>query len=165
MAARYSPPRTMPPVGHPSGVVRTSETRVPAFGAAGVGAQCDNPAMPRLISAPSRITAAGEPPKTIDEYVGRVNSGDAVVSVAHMRSPSGWSEPGQRPDFDEYTLVLRGALLVEHESGTLEVAAGQAVHTAPGEWIRYSSPGPDGAEYVAVCLPAFAPDTVNRDED
>jgi mannose-6-phosphate isomerase-like protein (cupin superfamily) len=123
----------------------------------------DNPAMPRLISAPSRITAAGEPPKTIDEYVGRVNSGDSTVSVAHMRSPSGWSEPGQRPDFDEYTLVLRGALVVEHESGTLQVAAGQAVHTGPGEWVRYSSPGPEGAEYVAVCLPAFAPDIVNRD--
>ena len=120
--------------------------------------------MPRLISAPSRITAAGEPPKTIDEYVGRVNSGDSTVSVAHMRSPSGWSEPGQRPDFDEFTLVLRGALLVEHESGAIEVAAGQAVHTAPGEWIRYSSPGAEGAEYVAVCVPAFAPDTVNRDE-
>lgn len=120
--------------------------------------------MPRLISAPSRVTAAGTPPKTIDEYVGRVNSGDNAVSVAHMRSPSGWSEPGQRPDFDEYTLVLRGSLVVEHDGGKIEVAAGQAVHTAAGEWVRYSSPGPDGAEYVAVCLPAFAPDTVNRDE-
>ncbi|WP_219413388.1 cupin domain-containing protein [Pseudonocardia nigra] len=119
--------------------------------------------MPRLITNPSRVTAAGEPPKTIDEYVGRVNTGDDRVSMAHMRSPSGWSEPGQRPEFDEFTLVLRGALRVEHEGGEITVEAGQAVHTAPGEWIRYSSPGRDGAEYVAVCLPAFAPDTVHRD--
>lgn len=120
--------------------------------------------MPRLIAAPSRVTAAGEPPKTIDEFVGRVNSGDGVLSMAHMRSPSGWAEPGQRPEFDEYTLVLRGALRVEHEGGELTVEAGQAVHTAPGEWVRYSSPGADGAEYVAVCLPAFAMDIVHRDE-
>lgn len=119
--------------------------------------------MPRLIPGPSRVTAAGEPPKTIDEYVGRVNSGDAGVSLAHMRSPSGWSEPGQRPEFDEYTLVLRGELRVEHSSGELTVRAGQAVHTAPGEWVRYSSPGPDGAEYVAVCLPAFDLDAAHRD--
>lgn len=120
--------------------------------------------MPRLIATPSRVTAAGEPPKTIDEYVGRVNSGDAALSLAHMHSPSGWAEPGQRPEFDEYTLVLRGALRVEHEGGELTVAAGQAVHTAAGEWVRYSSPGADGAEYVAVCLPAFALDTAHRDE-
>ena len=120
--------------------------------------------VPRLIENPSRVTAAGEPPKTIDEYVGRVNTGDARLSVAHMRSPSGWSEPGQRPEFDEFTLVLRGALRVEHEGGELEVAAGQAVHTAAGEWVRYSSPGPEGAEYVAVCLPAFEPGTVHRDD-
>lgn len=120
--------------------------------------------MPRLIAAPSRVTAAGEPPKTIDEFVGRVNSGDGVLSMAHMRSPAGWAEPGQRPEFDEYTLVLRGALRVEHEGGELTVEAGQAVHTAPGEWVRYSSPGADGAEYVAVCLPAFAMDIVHRDE-
>ncbi|GAA0900558.1 cupin domain-containing protein [Pseudonocardia zijingensis] len=119
--------------------------------------------MPELIERPSRVTAAGEPPKTIDEYVGRVNTGESRVSVAHMRSPSGWSEPGQRPEFDEYTLVLHGALRVEHEGGELTVAAGQAVHTAAGEWVRYSSPGPEGAEYVAVCLPAFAPETVHRD--
>lgn len=119
--------------------------------------------MPRLIPHPSRVTAAGEPPKTIDEYVGRVNSGDGGVSIAHMRSPSGWSEPGQRPAFDEYTLVLRGALRVEHGDGELVVEAGQAVHTAPGEWVRYSSPGPDGAEYVAVCLPAFDLDAAHRD--
>jgi mannose-6-phosphate isomerase-like protein (cupin superfamily) len=120
--------------------------------------------MPRLISAPSRVTAAGQPPKTIDEYVGRVNTGDGRLSVAHMRSPAGWAEPGQRPEFDEFTLVLRGALRVEHEGGKLEVAAGQAVHTAAGEWVRYSSPGPEGAEYVAVCLPAFEPGAVHRDE-
>ena len=119
--------------------------------------------MPRLIETPSRVTAAGEPPKTIDEYVGRVNTGDARLSVAHMRSPAGWSEPGQRPEFDEFTLVLRGALRVEHEAGELTVAAGQAVHTAAGEWVRYSSPDAEGAEYVAVCLPAFALDTAHRD--
>jgi mannose-6-phosphate isomerase-like protein (cupin superfamily) len=119
--------------------------------------------MPRLIPAPSRVTAAGEPPKTIDEYVGRVNTGDGGVSVAHMRSPAGWAEPGQRPEFDEYTLVLRGALRVEHEGGELEVTAGQAVHTAPGEWVRYSSPGPEGAEYVAVCVPAFDLGAAHRD--
>lgn len=119
--------------------------------------------MPRLIERPSRVTAAGEPPKTIDEYVGRVNTGDARLSVAHMRSPAGWSEPGQRPEFDEFTLVLRGELRVEHEGGELTVAAGQAVHTAAGEWVRYSSPGADGAEYVAVCLPAFTLETAHRD--
>jgi mannose-6-phosphate isomerase-like protein (cupin superfamily) len=119
--------------------------------------------MPRLIPAPSRVTAAGTPPKTIDEYVGRVSTGDGRLSVAHMRSPSGWAEPGQRPEFDEFTLVLRGALRVEHEGGELEVSAGQAVHTAAGEWVRYSSPGPDGAEYVAVCLPAFELGAAHRD--
>jgi mannose-6-phosphate isomerase-like protein (cupin superfamily) len=96
--------------------------------------------------------------------VGRVNTGDGRLSVAHMRSPSGWSEPGQRPEFDEFTLVLRGALRVEYEGGELEVAAGQAVQTAAGEWVRYSSPGPDGAEYVAVCLPAFELGAAHRDE-
>ena len=122
-------------------------------------------AMPELIEKPARVTAAGEPPKLIDEYVGRVNTGEDRLSVAHMRSPSGWAEPGQRPEFDEFTVVLRGTLLVEHEGGTLEVTAGQAVHTRPGEWVRYSSPRPGGAEYVAVCLPAFSPDTVHRDGD
>lgn len=120
--------------------------------------------MPELIDKPSRVAAVGEPPKTIDEYVGRVNTGEDGLSIAHMRSPSGWSEPGQRPEFDEYTLVLRGALTVEHEGGVLEVRAGQAVHTRAGEWIRYSSPGPEGAEYIAVCVPAFSPSTVHRDE-
>ncbi|MGH9137302.1 MAG: cupin domain-containing protein [Acidimicrobiales bacterium] len=119
--------------------------------------------MPELIERPSRVTAAGEPPKLIDEYVGRVNTGEARLSMAHMRSPSGWAEPGQRPEFDEFTLVLHGVLVVEHEGGTLEVTAGQAVHTRPGEWVRYSTPGPEGAEYVAVCLPAFSPQTVRRD--
>ena len=119
--------------------------------------------MPELIEKPTTVAAAGEPPKTIEEYVGAVNTGTGQVSIAYMRSPSGWQEPGQRPEFDEYTLVLRGALTVEHEGGQFEVPAGRAVHTRPGEWIRYSSPGPEGAEYVAVCLPAFSPDTVHRD--
>lgn len=120
--------------------------------------------MPTLISKPTRIQSAGNLPKIIDEYIGRVNSGDAGVSIAHMKSPGGWTEPGQRPQFDEYTIVLRGTLTVDHEGGQLEVTAGQAVHAKAGEWVRYSSPHPDGAEYIAVCLPAFAPDTVHRDE-
>lgn len=120
--------------------------------------------MPELIEAPTQITAVGEPPKTIHEYIGRANTGTDGLSVAYMRSPSGWSEPGQRPEFDEYTVVVRGSLLVEYEGGTLGVGAGQAVHTKPGEWVRYSTPGADGAEYVAVCVPAFSPDTVHRDE-
>jgi mannose-6-phosphate isomerase-like protein (cupin superfamily) len=119
--------------------------------------------MPNLITGPTRVAAAGEPPKLIDEFVGRANGGESRLSVAHMRSPSGWSEPGQRPDFDEFTVVLHGALTVEHEGGTLEVTAGQAVHAHPGEWVRYSTPGPDGAEYLAVCLPAFSPEAVHRD--
>jgi mannose-6-phosphate isomerase-like protein (cupin superfamily) len=120
--------------------------------------------MPQHIPGPTRITAAGHPPKRIDEYVGRVNNGEGRLSVAHMRSPSGWVEPGQRPEFDEYTVVLKGMLRVEHEGGALDVEAGQAVFCKAGEWIRYSSPGPEGAEYMAVCLPAFAPETVHRDE-
>jgi mannose-6-phosphate isomerase-like protein (cupin superfamily) len=119
--------------------------------------------MPTLIESPSVIQAAGEPPKRIEEYAGRVNSGHANVSVARMRSPAGWREPGQRPDFEEITVVLRGMVRVEHEGGILDVQAGQAVVTRAGEWVRYSSPGPDGAEYVAVCLPAFSMDTVHRD--
>ncbi len=118
--------------------------------------------MPELIEGPSRVEAAGTKPKLIDEYVGRVNTGEERVSVAHMRSPAGWVEPGQRPDFDEYTVVLDGRIEVEHEGGTLSVPAGQAVLTRAGEWIRYSTP--EGAEYIAVCLPAFAPDTVHRDD-
>jgi len=119
-------------------------------------------AVPELIESPSRVEAAGTKPKLIDEYAGRVNTGDERVSVAHMRSPSGWVEPGQRPDFDEYTLVLDGAVHVEHDDGVLEVVAGQAVLTRAGERVRYTTP--HGAEYVAVCLPAFAPDTVNRED-
>lgn len=119
--------------------------------------------MPTLIAAPTRIEAAGNKPKLIDEYVGRVNSGTAAVSVAHMRSPGGWEEPAQRPEFHEYTVVLKGMLRVEHDGGTIDVHAGQAVIAAPGERVRYSSPLPEGAEYIAVCLPAFSPDTVHRD--
>lgn len=121
--------------------------------------------MPTLIPAPTTIPAPGTPPKRIDEYIGRVNSGTASISVAHMRSPAGWAEPGQRPEFAEYTLVLHGTLRVEHDGGTLDVTAGQAVVAEPGEWIRYSSPLEGGAEYVAICLPAFHPDTVHRDAD
>jgi mannose-6-phosphate isomerase-like protein (cupin superfamily) len=121
--------------------------------------------MPTLISQPTIIEAAGKPPKRIAEYVGRVNSGDAHVSVAHMVSPAGWSEPGQRPEFREVTVVLRGALRLEHAGGVMDVRAGQAVVTHPGEWVRYSSPDPGGAEYVAVCLPAFSPATAHRDAD
>jgi mannose-6-phosphate isomerase-like protein (cupin superfamily) len=121
--------------------------------------------MPELIENPSRVEAAGTKPKLIDEFVGRVNTGEARVSVARMNSPQDWVEPGQRPDFDEWTLVLDGTLRVEHESGELEVRADQAVLVRGGEWVRYSTPYPGGAEYVAVCLPAFSPDTVHRDAD
>jgi mannose-6-phosphate isomerase-like protein (cupin superfamily) len=119
--------------------------------------------MPEHITQPTRVVAAGNKPKLIDEYVGRVNSRTGAVSVAHMRSPSGWIEPGQTPEFDEYTVVLRGMLRVEHAGGVIEVRAGQAVIARRGEWVRYGSPGPEGAEYVAVCLPAFSPETVHRD--
>ncbi len=116
-----------------------------------------------MIEAPAVIEAAGNKPKRIEEFAGRVRSGHVGVSVARMVSPSGWVEPGQRPEFEEITVVLRGALRVEHEGGVLDVEAGQAVVTHPGEWVRYSTPGAEGAEYVAVCLPAFSPDTVHRD--
>jgi mannose-6-phosphate isomerase-like protein (cupin superfamily) len=119
--------------------------------------------MPRLIHQPSVVPAAGDKPKRIEEYVGQVASGDSGVSVARMRSPMGWQEPGQRPEFMEITLVLDGMLRVEHESGVLDVHSGQAVITQPGEWVRYSTPARGGAEYVAVCLPAFSPQTVHRD--
>jgi ethanolamine utilization protein EutQ (cupin superfamily) len=119
--------------------------------------------MPTLIDKPTRIEAAGNKPKIIEEYVGRVNSRTEGVSIAHMRSPGGWVEPGQRPEFDEYTLVLQGVLRVEHEGGVVDVAAGQAIITYKGEWVRYSTPTDEGANYVAVCLPAFSPNTVNRD--
>ena len=120
--------------------------------------------MPRLIEKPTVVQAAGNKPKQIQEFVGRVNSGHDAVSVARMVSPGGWVEPGQRPEFEEVTLVLKGMVRVEHEGGAIDVRAGQAVVASPGEWIRYSSSEPEGAEYVAVCLPAFSPDTVHRDE-
>jgi mannose-6-phosphate isomerase-like protein (cupin superfamily) len=120
--------------------------------------------MPRLIATPTIIESAGNKPKRIEEFAGRVNSGHAAVSVARMVSPGGWQEPGQRPEFEELTIVLRGRLHVEHEGGSLDVRGGQAVVTLPGEWVRYSTPDEGGAEYLAVCLPAFSPDTVHRDD-
>jgi len=119
--------------------------------------------MPTLIAQPTRIEAAGNKPKIIDEYIGRVNSGTSAASVAHMRSPEGWVEPGQTPDFVEFTVVLKGLLRVQHKTGSLDVRAGQAVITNPGEWVQYSTPEPGGAEYIAVCVPAFSPQTVHRD--
>jgi mannose-6-phosphate isomerase-like protein (cupin superfamily) len=119
--------------------------------------------MPELIESPVRVEAAGEPPKLIEEFAGRASNAEERVSVARMRSPAGWEEPGQRPEFDEYTVVLAGALQVESEGGVLEVLAGQGVLVRAGEWVRYSTPG--GADYVATCLPAFSPETVHRDAD
>ncbi len=119
--------------------------------------------MPTLIAQPTRIQAAGNKPKLIDEYVGRVNSKTAALSVAHMRSPGGWVEPGQAPEFDEYTLVLKGMLRVTSRHGVLDVHAGQAVVVHAAEWVQYSTPGEDGAEYIAICLPAFSMDLVHRD--
>jgi len=118
---------------------------------------------PILISQPTRIQSAGNKPKLIDEYIGRVNSRDDALSVAHMRSPQGWTEPGQTPEFDEFTVVLRGILRVTHREGVLDVNAGQAVIARRGEWVQYSTPSAEGAEYIAVCLPAFSMDTVHRD--
>ncbi len=118
--------------------------------------------MPQVIANPTTIPVPGG--KRIDEYVGRVNTGETRLSIAHMRSPSGWSEPGQRPEFDEWTLVLAGMMRVEHENGVEEIRSGQAILTRAGEWIRYSTPEPEGCEYIAVCLPAFSIDTVHRDE-
>ena len=120
--------------------------------------------MPTLISQPTRITAAGNKPKLIDEYVGRVTPRTSAASVAHMRSPAGWIEPGQTPEFDEFTIVLKGMVRVEHKGGTFDVNAGQAVVTRAGEWVRYSTPKEGGAEYIAVCLPAFSMETVHRDK-
>lgn len=120
--------------------------------------------MPRIVPQPSIIEAAGHPPKKIEEFIGRVNSGDEALSIARMTSPGGWVEPGQTPEFDEYTVVLRGCLKVESKIGEFEVKAGQAIITRAGEWVRYSTPGEEGAEYIAVCLPAFSPLTVQRDE-
>ncbi|HEX4750698.1 MAG TPA: cupin [Bryobacteraceae bacterium] len=119
---------------------------------------------PTLIQKPSRVEAAGNKPKLIDEYVGRVNSRTGDVSIAHMRSPAGWLEPGQTPEFDEFTVVLKGTLRVEHAGGHLDVHAGQAVVAHEGEWVRYSTPEVDGAEYIAVCLPAFSMETAHHDE-
>ena len=119
--------------------------------------------MPTLIPKAMRIEAAGNKPKLIDEFIGRVNSKESRLSIAQMRSPAGWVEPGQTPQFDEFTVVLKGMLRVTHRGGSIDVRAGQAVVTAAGEWVQYSTPEPDGAEYIAVCLPAFSPDTVHRD--
>lgn len=119
--------------------------------------------MPTLIPSPTRITAAGNMPKLIDEYVGRVNSGEQRLSVAYMRSPAGWVEPGQTPQFQEFTIILKGKMRIVHKGGVLEVSAGQAVVAHPGEWIQYSTPD-EATEYIAICLPAFSPDTVNRDQ-
>ncbi len=119
--------------------------------------------MPELISKPTRVEAAGNKPKLIDEFIGHVNTSTGDLSVAHMRSPGGWVEPGQRPDFAEYTVVIAGMLRVESEFGAIEVRPGQAVSCKPGEWVRYSTPLDEGAEYIAVCRPAFSPDTVHRD--
>jgi mannose-6-phosphate isomerase-like protein (cupin superfamily) len=121
--------------------------------------------VPRRIEAPTVVPAVGNKPKIIEEYIGRVNSGHQDLSIAVMRSPGGWVEPGQRPEFDEITVVLKGTLQVEYEGGSMEVRGGQAVITSGGEWVRYSTPDADGAEYVAICLPAFAPETVHRDEE
>ena len=120
--------------------------------------------MPTMIAAPTRIQSAGNKPKLIDEYIGHVNSRTGEASVAHMRSPEGWLEPGQTPEFDEFTVVLRGTLRVEHSDGFMDVRAGQAVIAHKGEWVRYSTPETGGAEYIAVCVPAFGMDTVHRDE-
>jgi mannose-6-phosphate isomerase-like protein (cupin superfamily) len=119
--------------------------------------------MPELIEGPTRVKAAGNKPKLIDEFIGRVNSGDAALSIARMRSPGGWVEPGQMPDFDEYTVVLAGLLRIEHRGGAMDVKAGQAVVVRRGEWVRYSTPEPEGAEYIAVCLPAFTLEGAHRD--
>jgi mannose-6-phosphate isomerase-like protein (cupin superfamily) len=121
--------------------------------------------VPELIAGPSRVEAAGNKPKLIDEFIGRVNSRESSVSIARMRSPGGWVEPGQTPEFDEYTVVLAGRLRVEHRGGVLDVRAGQAIVTRRGEWVRYSTPDPEGAEYIAVCLPAFTLDGARRDPE
>lgn len=119
---------------------------------------------PTLISQPTRVQAAGNKPKLIDEYIGHVNSNTSAISIAHMRSPGGWQEPGQTPDFDEFTVVIKGSIRVEYTGGSLDVRAGQAVITHRGEWIRFSTPEPDGAEYFAICLPAFSLESAHRDE-
>ena len=120
--------------------------------------------MPTLVAQPTRISAAGNKPKLIDEYIGRVNTKTAAVSVAHMRSPQGWEEPGQTPEFDEFTVVLKGMLRVRHKGGQTDVIPGQAIIAHAGEWIQYSTPGEGGTEYIAICLPAFSMETVHRDQ-
>ncbi|MBZ5593553.1 MAG: cupin [Acidobacteriia bacterium] len=120
--------------------------------------------MPTLLSRPTRVQAAGNKPKLIDEYIGRLNSNNEAVSIAHMRSPGSWQEPGQTPEFDEFTIVLQGVLRIEYRGGAMEVRTGQAVIAHKGEWVRYSTPEPEGAEYIAVCLPAFSMESVHRDE-
>ena len=124
----------------------------------------DPPAMPKLIHSPTRIQPAGNKPKVIEEYIGRVNSDDAKLSIAHMHSPGGWVEPGQTPEFDEYTVVLAGTLRVRYKEGCVDVHEGQAIITQAGEWVQYSTPDTAGADYIAVCLPAFSSQTVHRDE-
>jgi mannose-6-phosphate isomerase-like protein (cupin superfamily) len=121
--------------------------------------------MPKIIASATQVTAAGNKPKIIEEFVGRVNNGESRLSVARMRSPEGWVEQGQTPEFDEFTVVLGGTLRVTHKGGVLDVAAGQALVTTAGEWVQYSTPSPEGAEYIAVCMPAFSPGTVHRDSD
>lgn len=121
--------------------------------------------MPTLIEMPVRIQAAGNKPKIIEEYIGRVNTRHEALSVALMRSPGGWTEPGQQPDFDEFTIVLKGMLRVTYRGGSIDVRAGQAVIAHREEWVQYSTPEPEGAEYIAVCMPAFSPETVHRDEE
>ncbi len=120
--------------------------------------------MPTIIKSPTKIEASGNKPKIINEFIGRVNSSTEGISIARMQSPSGWQEPGQTPEFDEYTVVLKGMLRVETKDNTFDIHAGEAIITHKGEWIKYSTPNEEGAEYIAVCLPAFSPDTVHRDE-
>jgi mannose-6-phosphate isomerase-like protein (cupin superfamily) len=120
--------------------------------------------VPSVISQPTTVAAMGTPPKTIEEFVGRVNTATGSISIARMTSPAGWQEPGQRPEFAEWSVVLRGVLVVEHEGGVLEVKAGEVVQVEAGEWVRYRTPYEGGAEYVSVCVPAFSPETVHRDQ-
>lgn len=127
------------------------------------GPRWQTAAMAHLLPEPTIVPAAGDPPKIIAEVVGRVATGDDAVSIAVMRSPAGWAEPGQRPEFDEYTIVLEGEVVAEGESGPVTAAPGQAIRAPAGEWVRYATPGPDGARYVSVCLPAFSPERVHRD--
>jgi mannose-6-phosphate isomerase-like protein (cupin superfamily) len=152
------------PVTRPEAAVVRPEARFGRQSPPG-GGQAYDLSMPTLIANPTVIEAAGNKPKLIREYIGRVNTRTPGVSVAHMSSPGGWVEPGQTPDFEEYTLVLRGMLRVTSHHGTLDVHAGQAVIAHQNEWVQYSTPAPEGADYVAICVPAFAPDIVHRDAE